>query len=751
MNRRSFLGGVLATGTALAATPLTATETNPPSEKAAAAKPAEAKSGNPESAIDFRYAPVQGQTAICFPDDKHKSLVNESGRLLYEFKNDVWTLAVSRKVSFGLEGMHQAFVALQELESAAIPIVHTLLVYPGATVELIAFATNETGEGRVDNVILEATPYGEGPVNLEPGLEFETVERFDWEVKSDHFMVMRKGTREVLLVGRGMESPQVDEGHGGLDRYQRLVLHRGVAAKAKPYRAFYRLPLERQNAEMVAAGLKDMDGLLGRSRAFWREWKAFKEPAAIEAPGRTGEFVEACARNILQAREMRDGKLTFQVGPTCYRGLWVVDGNFILEAARYMGYDKDALEGMRTTWSKQEPSGQIVAGAGKEHWKDTAIALFTLVRQCELGQDWTPMRELEPQAVKALEFIEGLEAAAVKQGSALGRYGLLPKGMADGGIGGVSNEFTNTVWTLAGLKALAEAAEKQKMERLARARGMYDRLKAAFAIAATQEMKRYPAGFEYLPMLLKDDPEWKLADEWDRPRPQSAQWALSHAIFPGRVFTPEDPIVRGHVKLMQAVVQEGIPAETGWMHHEAVWTYNAPFVAEVYLWLGMRQAALDTFAAFLNHASPQYCWREEQPLKNSLMGEYTGDMPHNWASAECIRYVRHMLALEDGGHLRLLEGVTEGVLAARKPWGVTASPTRFGRVSLRLEPLDRAQGWRMKFERSAGPAPQKVSVPAKLGRRAVFAKVEGAKTRIVGETMTVDPAAAKWSATWMIG
>ena len=750
MNRRSFLGGVLATGTALAATPLTTTETNPSTVKASAAKPAEAKSGNSGSAIDFRYAPVQGQTAICFPDDMHKSLVSESGRLLYDYKNDVWTLAVSRKVSFGLEGMHQAVVALQKLESAAIPIVHTLLEYPGATVELIAFATNEAGEGRVDNVILEATPHGEGPVNLEPGLEFETVERFDWEVKNDHFVVMRKETREVLLVGRGMESPQVDEGHGGLDRYQRLVLHRGVAAKAKPYRAFYRLPQEKQNADTVAAGLKDMDRLLERSRAFWREWKAFKEPAAIEAPGRTGEFVEACARNILQAREMRDGSLTFQVGPTCYRGLWVVDGNFILEAARYMGYDKDALEGLRTTWSKQEPSGQIAAGAGKEHWKDTAIALFTLVRQCELGQDWTPMRELESQTVKALDFLEGLEAAAVKQGSALGRYGLLPRGMADGGIGGATDELTNTLWTLAGLKALAAAAEQQKMERLARARAIHDRLKAAFQKAVAQEMKRYATGFEYLPMLLKEDPEWQLPDEWNRPRPQSAQWALSQAIFPGRVFTPEDPIVRGHVQLMQAVVQEDVPAETGWMHHEAVWTYNAAFVAEVYLWLGMRQAAHDTFVGFLNHASPQYCWREEQPLKNSLMGEYTGDMPHNWASAECIRYVRHMLALEDGGHLRLLEGVTEGVLQTQKPWSVTASPTRFGRVSLRLEPLDRGQGWRMKFERGAGPVPGKVSVPAKLGRRAIFSKVEGATTRTEGETVSVDPTAASWSAKWVI-
>ena len=165
-------------------------------------------------------------------------------------------------------------------------------------------------------------------------------------------------------------------------------------------------------------------------------------------------------------------------------------------------------------------------------------------------------------------------------------------------------------------------------------------------------------------MLLKNDPQWELPDPWDRPRPQSAQWALSHAIFPGRVFDPRHPIVRGHVQLMQAVTKKRFRPKPDGLITKRVWNYNAAFVAEVYLWLGMKQAAHDTFIGFLNHASPQYCWREEQPLQKCAGGQRTvGDMPHNWASAECIRYVRHMLALEDAAHLRLLAGITDGELA----------------------------------------------------------------------------------------
>jgi hypothetical protein len=200
---------------------------------------------------------------------------------------------------------------------------------------------------------------------------------------------------------------------------------------------------------------------------------------------------------------------------------------------------------------------------------------------------------------------------------------------------------------------------------------------------------------------------------------------------------------------MQAVTQEDIPAETGWARHESVWNYNAAFVAEVYLWLGMKQAAHDTFIGFLNHASPQYCWREEQPLQNALLGSYVGDMPHNWASAECIRYVRHMLALEDGTRLRLLAGITDAELAPQKEYALTATPTRFGRLNLRLEPLDRGRGWRLAFERDSDPAPEQISLPVRLGSHFGFTQTEGAHSRTEDGQVLIDSAAAsRWSAFW---
>ena len=163
---------------------------------------------------------------------------------------------------------------------------------------------------------------------------------------------------------------------------------------------------------------------------------------------------------------------------------------------------------------------------------------------------------------------------------------------------------------------------------------------------------------------------------------------------------------------------------------------------------GLSSWARRTFVGFLNHATPLYCWREEQPLQHSLVGRYVGDMPHNWAGAECVLYLRHMLALEAGPELRLLAGIGDFELLAGKPYGLVESPTRFGRVSLNLEPLDQRPGWRLEFERGTGPVPGSVQLPATLGSRLRFSEVTGAKITRHGESILVDPLAHSWVAAW---
>jgi len=736
LDRRQFVAGLVASGAAAVVPPRGAGRESFVSQEQISI------AGVDNATVDFRYSPHESQSIICFPDDPRKTVVGGAGGLRYGFVKSLSAgmADFTTIIEFSLAGFEDDKVLRQWIESPEIPIVHTLVDRPAATLELIAFATSHPGEGRIDNVLLSIKSK-KGTIALVPKLHIRTCERLELESYTAATATLRVHASESPL----LVAAQLNSNLGACTLWEEegftLYLPHGAATEEAEARYFVRLPQENQSAATVGERLSDPESLLAQTREFWARWKAF---GATEwsYPGRHGEFLVACARNIQQAREVKNGQLVFEVGPTIYRGMWIVDGNFLLEAARYLGYDRAADEGLRSEWSHQVKSGQIIAGSGGEHWKDTAIAMFTLVRQCELKQDWTFFRELEPNIGRALDFLISLRDQACSGNSTNGRYGLLAPGFADGGIGGIRSEFTNTAWTLAALRAVAGAADQLNMPLLAKARKFFRELYGAFQQMAKKEMVRHPAGFEYLPMIAHDDPSFADSDPWNRPRPQTAQWALSHAIYPGEVFKKEDPIVRGHIALLQSCTQEDVPIETGWLWHDSLWTYNASFAAHVYLWAGLLEWAHRTFTGFLNHASPLYCWREEQPLQHALVGQDWGDMPHNWASAECVRYLRHMLALEDGKSLRLLNGMTAAEFPPTAGYVLRNSPTRFGRIDLELEPAD-GRGWRLRFDRDAGPPPSVVSLPRAVGALQVE-KVIGAGSRVTGDVVEVDPAATRF-------
>jgi hypothetical protein len=738
LNRRQFVSGLIASG---AAAPTSAI-----SPKFPRLAPSTSPANPPSTKIDFRYAPRNQQATICFPDDPRKTVLGQAGDLRYRFAK---SLSAGMEnfgtvIEFSLAGFQDDKILRQWIESPSIPIVHTLIDRPVAMFELIAFATRHADEGRVDNVLLSIRSKSKaGRVVVVPKIRIRTCERLELESYTVPMATVRvQGSKSPILVAA---QPNGDLGSCMLWEEEGFTLYlpHAEASEEVPARYFVRLPQEDQSAETLIEHLHDPEKLLGEVREFWKNWKPFGS-TKWSFSGRHGEFLTACARNIQQAREVKNDRLVFQVGPTQYRGLWIVDGNFLLEAARYLGYDQAADEGLRSEWTKQAESGQVIAESGGEHWKDTAIAMFTLVRQCELKQDWTIFRELESHVVHALEFLISLRDQARAGPSINGRYGLLAPGFADGGIGGVRSEFTNTVWTLAALRAVANAADKLNMPSLAKAREFFRELYAAFQQMAKREMVRHPSGFEYLPMIAREDPSISDPDPWNRPRPQTAQWALSHSIFPGEVFEKNDPIVRGHIALLQSCMQEDVPTETGWLWHDSLWTYNASFAAHVYLWAGLRDWADRTFTGFLNHASPLYCWREEQSLQHALTGQDWGDMPHNWASAECVRYLRHMLALEDGRSLRLLSGITTAELIPGAHYSLQYSPTRFGRINLELEPTGE-RGWRLRFDRASGSPPSSVSLPANIGPLQVKTVI-GVGSKTNARVVEIDPFAKKWDA-----
>jgi hypothetical protein len=697
--------------------------------------------------IDFRYAPKDWQSTFCFPDDPSKNLVGKLGDLRYSHPgigND--EKVFPNRISFGLRGKESLQFIEQKLESPAIPIITTKLDGADVIVETTTFASNNVDEGRVDNVIVHIYPKNEITVDVTPDVILASELKYSFLKENEYSLLKHDENGKLFFV---VNRPCELKTEAGIYNFQ---LESGKATIEKPYIFMLRLPQQDQTFDKLEDGFDDSESLIEETRQFWKNWKSTEGRVAWNLTEKYDDFRIASTRNILEAREIKDGKKIFQVGPTCYRGLWIVDGHFLLEAARYLGYDKEAQEGLETIWSRQDSKGLFSAGAGEAHWKDTAVAAYALIRQAELSQNWDYYNELYPDAHQGMMALRDLMINAKNDGTANGKYGLLPKGFGDSGIGGIREEYTNTLWTLIAAKAMADTAERLQMPKTVELKTFFGELWFPFMESTKIEMKKHPNGFKYLPMLMASDPKWQETEERKQPRPQAAQIYLSHAIFPGLLFKKQDAIPGGHVKLMESVIKEDIPIETGWLTNNALWPYNAAIFAQTCLYLGRTDLARKVFFGFLNHASPLYAWREEQTLQDAPNFDYIGDMPHNWASAECIRFLRHRMILEEEKYLSLLSGLGIDDMESGKAFGLTYSPTKWGRVSLQMEPIDN-MSWKMTFLREdfneAMTSPiEYITMPAVIGGKYNFFGATGAKSVRNGETIYIKGHELKWECLW---
>lgn len=705
--------------------------------------------------VDYRYAPEEWQSAFCFPNDPFKSLVSKQGDILYGHAGPSGAPgAFAQIVSFGFRDREPGVYASQKLESAGVPVVTTALDWKDVAVTMTLFATNSAAEGRVDNLLVTVTPKGNEKLILTPELRVASLNDFSSDAKDDG-AVARKEIGIVTLNSEPSRAFFVVD--APVDHAEEKGVHffrmkKEELADGKPLEYVIRFPQDSQPADTIAAGLALAPGLLTEARAFWQSWTPTGGAQSWTCAGPFHDFLVASSRTMAQCRLSREGKGSYLAGPTVARTLPAVEGHFMTEAALYLGKEKEAHETMVALWDRQDENGAILAPAGDQHPKDTAAAIYALVRYAELSQNWEYFNELYPDAYKAAMYLRGLRAAAQGDGTANGAYGLLQKGPGDNGLSGVRAEFSDTLWTLIALRPLLEICDRLFLDKRSDIREFYGLLRASFIAAAKKEMRKHPNGFSYLPMLLAGDDLWKEKDARQQPLPQTAQIALSQALYPGLLVKKDDNIVKGHLELMKASLKEDVPAGTGWLAENGVWNANAVVAAQVFLWAGMTDVARSLFVGFLNHASPLRTWRGEQPLLGSGLKQYVGDMPQSWAAAECVRFLRHMLVLEDDKTLRLLDGLGEADMAAAKPMALGATPTRWGRVSVSLEPVD-AKTWVTKFTREPleekhMPALTSVVMPLRLPGNFQFDKFSGPSVIKNSPQAIIDPSLLSWEVTW---
>ena len=516
--------------------------------------------------------------------------------------------------------------------------------------------TNPGGPARNDLILVRVTNHGKAARTLQPRLMVDTTLGFAFQAGAGCVVVNEHETVTASLKLTGLA--EENQSRRAI-QLQPLTVSTGKSA------TFFVLYSAGGLIVLEPATVKRAWACRERAVAYWE--KAPLPFGRVQVPDAGIQaLVDSSIRNIWQAREIKKGLPAFQVGPTCYRGLWIVDGSFLLEAAALLGAGQEARNGVAYELTFQQSDGRIQVMP--DFSKENGIVLWTCVRHAQLTQDKAWLETLWPKLERVAGHIKTLRQQTLTNDSPLDD-GLVPAGFPDGGIGGVLDEYTNPYWNLLGLRAFIQAAHwLGKTEAAAAWQREYDDFMAAFRRAAARDLKTDPHGHAYVPIRMDG-----------KDLPQRGQWAFCHAVYPGQIFAKEDPLVASTMEMLEATEREGMVYGTGW-DATGLWNYFASFYGHAWLWQGNGPKAAQVLYAYANHASPTCVWREEQSLQGEPFKK-VGDMPHNWASAEFIRLVIHLLALDRGDELHLLEGFP-------REWAGPGMITRLDSVATPFGPLN---------------------------------------------------------------
>ena len=408
------------------------------------------------------------------------------------------------------------------------------------------------------------------------------------------------------------------------------------------------------------------------SEAWWKKNSPSAE--AINVPD-TGvqSIVASSIRNIFQSRDIREGKKSFHVGPTIYRGLWLADGSFLLEVGTMLNYVKDVRSCIEYLTHLQLKDGgfEMITTFHKEN----GLVPFMLVRHAMLTQDKKWMQEnwgVIEGCIKRINYLRGL---ALKD-STKPYYGLIPNGNVDGGIQD-GDDYSNTEWCLGGMKwAITAAKWLGKTDQAATWQKDYDQFYGNFMNKARKDIRKDEKGNTYLPVMINNEGDYAA---------QRGQWAFCQSVYPGQVFD-DNPEARKWaeetVDMLTDHREEGLVINTGWMK-DGIWSYFTSFYSHALLWLGKTKDIPQLLYDFANHSSPTMVWREEQKPVGKGNDE-VGDMPHNWASAEFIRMTVHMIEFDRGKELHLFEALPAKWVKAGAITKLNGIRTPFGRINLSL-------------------------------------------------------------------
>ncbi|MEN8202675.1 MAG: hypothetical protein ABFS28_08775, partial [Bacteroidota bacterium] len=310
--------------------------------------------------VNFEYAPLWWQTAIGLPDDHLKTVIGKEGQMYYDFvrvlaKKDKHGPFRGFRTEISLQIPDTCQWKDQKLASPKIPIIETYFESGNMQIQQSGFTVapafinkpgnkdkqylgikaqrdynaNDSiiGAPRNDISIVRYLNTGKETISFSPVILVNTAYKYDLDL--DGFSVYIGEHLQLRSTQKIVDSEVESKTLRVFDddvksSFVTLTLNEIKLDAGEEYSFAYGLNVG-QNPIVIPNDVEQAVMLKHRSNKYWADLNLPYNKIVVPDEN-IQNLLKSSIRNIYQAREEDNGLLSFQVGPTVYRGLWVVDG-----------------------------------------------------------------------------------------------------------------------------------------------------------------------------------------------------------------------------------------------------------------------------------------------------------------------------------------------------------------------------------------------------------------------------------------
>jgi len=393
---------------------------------------------------------------------------------------------------------------------------------------------------------------------------------------------------------------------------------------------------------------------LGRERDrvidYWTT-RAPLPPGRLVVPDPRLQYViDASTRNLYQVRDIVDGGVQFQPGPTVYRGLWLGDVFISGSAALMLGDTGSVRRALDHGMQFQTPSGQFIVLRPSTALGETPMFLTMMCRFAALTGDDPWLRRHWSVVQNGIRWMRQIRDGTLGDAS-LPFAGLMPPGFVDGGIAHKTADYGTVWWVLIALEHAIAAADRLGFAHEAQEwKTFHAEFDAPLHRAIARDLKVDEQGYRYLPITIGDTTRGI--------SPQRGQYAFLLPFPYGRSFFRQDSLlqlaINGTMAMLDARTSKGMIVGSGWMP-EGVWSWLGGIHSMAHHYRDNYAKARAYLQAFVDHATPLGTWVEEQQ-QHDVGTRTAGDVSDAEASAIFLQAVRTFLVRERCDTLHLLAG-----------------------------------------------------------------------------------------------